>query len=113
MKLTTQRLKKLIREELNKINESDQSREDPETLYFVMDLFHNHEVEDAVTSAIHYRIADSVLRELIRLEQDAPNHAKDQYSIWIEKLRFGMYKHDPQTEPFFDDDDDINPPLDI
>ena len=112
MKLTTARLKKLIREELNKINESDQSRNDPETLYFVMDLFTKHEVEDAVRTAIHYRIADSVLRELTRMEQEAPTtEAANQYSLFIDKLRFGMFK--PQAGPFYDDDDDINPPLDV
>ena len=73
-----------------------------------MNLFMNDEVEDAVKSAIHYRIADEVLKELTRLEQESPTFDQaNQYSLYIDKLRFEMSK--PQTGPFYDDE----PSLDV
>lgn len=108
MKLTTQRLKKLIREELNKINELDYSHENDEALTSVMNMFMQNQVEDAVKSAIHYRIADKVLKELTRLEQESPTFDQaNQYSLYIDKLRFEMSK--TQTGPFYDD----QPALDV
>tara|TARA_R100000030_G_scaffold14999_1_gene9867 strand:- start:1021 stop:1350 length:330 start_codon:yes stop_codon:yes gene_type:complete len=109
MKLTTQRLKKLIREELNKLLEMNDEDHD-EALTSVMNMFMQNEVEDAVKSAIHYRIADKVLEELTRLEQESMDlEQANQYSLYIDKLRFEMSK--TQTGPFYDDGLDLSDQL--
>ena len=103
MKLTTARLKKLIREELNKVNESKGD------IHYVMNLFMKHEVDDAIRSAIDYGVADEVLQELMRLERESMDLGQaNQFSLYIDKLRFAMSK---KPKASFGGDDKEGPDL--
>jgi hypothetical protein len=82
MKLTTARLKKLIREELNKVNESRK-----ETIKNVMLQFTIGRAEEASKRAIAYGVADEVLKELERLEQETMEKEQaKKYAGYIKEL---------------------------
>ena len=82
MKLTTARLKKLIREELNKVNESREK-----TIANVMYQFTIGRADEAIKRAILYGVADEVLKELARLEKETMEKEQaKKYAGYIEEL---------------------------
>ena len=82
MKLTSARLKKLIREELNKVNESR-----AKTIANVMYQFTIGRADEAIKRAIAYGVADEVLKELARLEREAVEKEQaKKYAGYIEEL---------------------------
>ena len=82
MKLTTARLKKLIREELNKVNESR-----AKTIENVMYQFTIGRAEEASKRAIAYGVADEGLKELARLEQETMEKEQaKKYADYSEEL---------------------------
>jgi len=82
MKLTTANIKQLVREELNKVNESREK-----TIMNVMHQFTIGRADEAINRAMAYGVADEVLKELERLERESMELGQaKKYAGYIKEL---------------------------
>jgi len=110
MKLTTQHLKKLIREELNKVTEAFYGSEDQvANMRKIMEIFLAGEPRMASELAVQMDLADDVLEQLIEMHDMTFTRERNKLAEYVEILEQVMEETRPPMKYSNDDD----PPLDI
>lgn len=110
MKLTTQRLKKLIREELNKVNEAFYGREDQvANMRKIMEIFLAGDPHTASELAVQIDMADDVMEQLIEMHDMTFTRERNKLAEYIKVLEQVIEANRAPIKYSNDDD----PPLDV